>query len=203
MKPSQPVIEILSAQEAAARGMTRRQALTLMAASMALASAGCTPADNGEAHPFVRMPEAGFGGEALYYATTFVRDGFGHGVLVGTREGRPIKVEGNAAHPASLGRTDVFAQASMLELWDPQRSQTVLRGDRAGDAATTATWSDFDAAWQAREPGLRARQGEGLRVLLPCITSPTLLSQLAALQARYPKAVLHRHDPADVPSARR
>ncbi|WP_218511748.1 4Fe-4S dicluster domain-containing protein [Variovorax sp. dw_308] len=195
MKPIQRVIEIVPAQGAARDGLTRRQALSWMAASMALASAGCTRPDPGEAHPFVRMPEAGYGGEALYYATSFVRDGFAHGVLVGTREGRPVKVEGNPLHPASLGRSDVFAQASVLGLWDPDRSQVVLQRGAGTDAAMPSTWSSFDAAWQRRAQDLRARQGAGLRVLLPASTSPTLQAQLMTLKARFPEAQLHRHAP--------
>src|SRR5690242_17525246 len=115
MKSQQRVIEIVPSSgrpshdpARPAGGVTRRQALSLMAASLALASGGCTRPDPGEAHPFVRMPEAGYGGDALYYATSHLRDGFAYGVLVGTREGRPVKIEGNPLHPASLGRTDAF-----------------------------------------------------------------------------------------------
>jgi Fe-S-cluster-containing dehydrogenase component len=203
MKPVQTVIEIVPAgaiEEGAGAGtgglaLTRRQALTWMAASAALAGAGCSRPPQEQVHPFVRMPEAGLGGEALYYASSFVRNGFAHGVLVGTREGRPIKIEGNPLHPASLGRTDVFAQASVLQLWDPERSQTVRQREKAGASALPSTWRAFDTAWQQRAAALRTREGAGLRVLTGCVTSPTLQAQLAALQARFPKAVLHRHDP--------
>src|ERR1700761_233695 len=78
-------------------GVTRRQALAAMAASMALANTACSPPPKLQAHPYVNLPEARGGGLPLYYASAFVRDGFAMGVLVGTQEGRPIKIEGNAA----------------------------------------------------------------------------------------------------------
>jgi Fe-S-cluster-containing dehydrogenase component len=211
MKPTQTVIEIVPAEAAAAAegaegtpggfALTRRQAMTWMAASAALASAGCSRPPDDQVHPFVRMPEAGTGGEALYYASSFVRNGFAHGVLVGTREGRPIKIEGNPLHPASLGRTDVFAQASVLQLWDPERSQVVRHREKASGPALPSTWGAFDAAWQQRAAALRSREGTGLRVLTGCVTSPTLQAQLDALLVRFPKAVLHRHDPRQAANA--
>ena len=77
-------------------------------------------------------------------ATAFVRDGFAHGVLVGTRDGRPITIEGNPAHPASLGAADVFAQASVLQLWDPDRSQGVRqRTTHGAPLVAPSTWSGF------------------------------------------------------------
>ena len=177
MKPARRVIELKSEPPLA---VDRRQAMKLMAASLALATGACTRPDPGQAYPFVRMPEAGVSGDdAVYYATAFVRDGFAHGVLVSTREGRPIKIEGNPLHPASLGRTDVFAQASVLELWDPDRSQAPLRQVRVGEGGVTASWSAFHAEWQPRAALLQARQGEGLHLLLPAATSPTLYGQLA------------------------
>lgn len=195
MKALQTVIEIVDAGSANPPALTRRQLMTWLAASAALASAGCSRPPEGETHPFVQMPEMGLGGEALYYASSFVRNGFAHGVLIGTREGRPIKIEGNPLHPASLGGTDVFAQASILQLWDPERAQTVLQRNEAGAAALPSTWSAFDAAWQQRAALLRERRGAGLRVLTGTVTSPTLQAQLAALAREFPAAVVHRHDP--------
>src|SRR5574338_526874 len=89
----------------------RRSVLQLMAASVALAGAGCTRVPDERIVPYERMPEAGTASLPVYYASAFVRSGFAHGVLVGTKQGRPIKIEGNPTHPASRGATDVFAQA--------------------------------------------------------------------------------------------
>ena len=105
--------------------LTRRRAMQLMAASTALAAGACTRTPQHRIYPYVDMPEAGRHGLPIYYASAFVRDGHAHGVLIGTREGRPIKIEGNPAHPSSLGATDVYAQASVLQLWDPDRLQGV------------------------------------------------------------------------------
>ena len=179
-------------------GVTRRQLLSAMAASTALASAGCAPPPRAQAHPYVHLPEAGGGALPLYYASPFVRDGFAHGVLVGTQEGRPIKVEGNPGHPSSLGATDVFAQAAVLGLWDPDRSTVVrqrLAGGRAAGSAASS-WAAFEAGWRAQARS-RARRDDGatLRILTGPITSPTERALLARLLEREPGARWHVHAP--------
>ena len=183
-------------------GVNRRQALAVMAASMALANTACSPPPKLQAHPYVNLPEAGGGGLPLYYASAFVRDGFAQGVLVGTQEGRPIKIEGNPAHPSSLGATDVYAQASVLQLWDPDRSAVVKqRLARNGDARTSpqvaaSSWSEFETAWRTRlAASAQAPAGATLRVLTGTLTSPTERALLAALLAREPGARWHVHAP--------
>ena len=110
-----------------ANPITRRQFLLLMGASLALAGlSGCgaqPPA--GKIMPYVRQPEELVPGKPLFYATAMTLGGFAAGLLVESHEGRPTKVEGNPRHPASLGATDIFAQASVLGLYDPDRSQSV------------------------------------------------------------------------------
>jgi len=183
-------------------GVTRRQALAAMAASMALANTACSPPPKLQAHPYVNLPEARGGGLPLYYATAFVRDGFAMGVLVGTQEGRPIKIEGNAAHPSSLGATDVYAQASVLQLWDPDRSAVVKQRlarnaeARTSPQAAASTWSEFETAWRARAATrAQAPADATLRVLTGPLTSPTERALLAALLAREPDARWHVHAP--------
>ncbi len=105
--------------------MDRRAFLKTMAASAALAGGGCSGPPQEKILPYVQMPEMLVPGQPLFYASSFVRRGLAHGVLVESNMGRPTKVEGNPQHPASLGATDVFAQASILQLWDPDRSQAV------------------------------------------------------------------------------
>ena len=171
----------LRAQEAA--GLDRRQFLQNLAASLALAGVGaCSRPPQGELVPYVHAPPGQVDGLPRFFATTHTHEGYGHGVLVESHMGRPTKVEGNPQHPASLGATDIFAQASVLELWDPNRSQVVShRGE-------TATWDDFAAALAQRSADFARDGGAGLHVLTGATTSPTLAAQLAALWQRYPRA---------------
>jgi molybdopterin-containing oxidoreductase family iron-sulfur binding subunit len=167
----------------------RRAALKLMAASAALASAGCKGPPQEQILPYVQMPEELVPGQPLFYASSLVRRGLAHGVLIESNMGRPTKVEGNPLHPASLGATDVFMQASILQLWDPDRSQAVWHG------GAVSTWQGFESAllpWRAR---WRESGGAGLRLLTGSVASPTLAAQIEALLARYPKARWHSYDP--------
>ena len=193
-----PVEHVIEVRRGA--GFNRRQVLAAMAASMALANTACSPPARLQAHPYVNLPEGGANGQPLYYASAFVRDGFAMGVLVGTQEGRPIKIEGNPAHPSSLGATDVYAQASVLQLWDPDRSGVVRqRLARGGDPnvppqIAPSTWSAFEAAWRERTSSLADPHGGAtLRVLTGPLTSPTERALLEALLARNPRARWHVH----------
>ena len=108
--------------------LSRRQFLTLMGASLALAGlSGCSvrPAARREIVPYVHPPEEVVPGKPLFYATAMTLGGLATGLLVESHEGRPTKVEGNPNHPASQGATDALAQASILTLYDPDRAQTV------------------------------------------------------------------------------
>ncbi len=190
--------------------VNRRQAMTLMAASLALAGGGCARHPRQDIYPYVHMPEAGVHGLPSYYASAFVIDGYAHGVLVGTKEGRPIKIEGNPSHPSSLGRTSVFAQASVLQLWDPDRSPSVTRrlapaGQGPGPMPLPAdsSWSAFDRFWhEDTAPRLRARQGEGLHLLVGPFTSPTMREQAAAVLEHFPRARWHRGSALEPAAAR-
>jgi MoCo/4Fe-4S cofactor protein with predicted Tat translocation signal len=170
----------------------RRQFLKLMSASLALAGlAGCTREPQEKILPYVDAPVGQVAGEPRFYATANTVGGFAMGVLVESNMGRPTKVAGNPRHPASLGSTDVFAQASVLDLWDPDRSQAVTH------QGEVSTWEAFYAALQQQTAKLAQRQGDGLRVLTETVTSPTLAAQLQALLARYPKAQWHQYDPVN------
>lgn len=187
-------------------GLSRRRALGVMAASLALANSACTRQPRERIYPWVDMPEARAGGLPIYYASAFVRDGHAFGVRIGTTEGRPIKIEGNPLHPSSLGATDVFAQASVLELWDPDRSASVMQRLGAGEGtaplAAASSWAAFEAQWRLQAQRLQARGGEGLRILTGPVSSPTLRAQLAALLRQYPQARWHQHDPLHDAAAR-
>ena len=167
----------------------RRRFMKLLAASAALASSACSGPPPEAIVPYVRMPEQEIPGQPLFYATAWVRRGYAHGVLVETNMGRPTKVEGNPEHPLSQGATDVFAQASVLQLWDPDRSQNPLQ------SGEIATWAALRTALENRRPHFARDGGAGLRILTGTTTSPTLSAQLDALLARYPNARWHAWDP--------
>src|SRR3954454_1672242 len=119
-------------------GMSRRGFLQLASASLALAGlTGCTKQPLEHIIPYVRQPEQLIPGKPLYFATALTHAGYATGVLAESHQGRPIKIEGNPDHPASLGSTDAYAQAAVLTLYDPERSQAILHNGRPG------TWSAF------------------------------------------------------------
>ncbi len=171
-------------------GLRRREALKLLAGSMALAAAGCGKPHE-EIVPYVEMPERLIPGIPLQFATTLALSGYGRGAIVTSHEGRPTKIEGNPRHPGSLGSTDVFTEAEIFNLYSPDRSQAVKQGREI------RSWPDFAAAWQKRQDVHHADQGAGVRLLTGRITSPTLLRQIKALQSMYPRMVWHAYEPAD------
>jgi MoCo/4Fe-4S cofactor protein with predicted Tat translocation signal len=177
--------------------ISRRDALKLMAASLALAGlAGCGRQTDEEIVPYVRAPEQIVPGKPLFYATAVTCGGYAQGVLVESQMGRPIKVEGNPLHPASLGATDIFGQAAVLGLYDPDRSQMVTNGGEP------SSWEAFLADLSAKRGELAARSGDGLYVLTETVASPTLGQQLEDLLRTYPQAQWHQYDPLSRDSVR-
>jgi len=167
----------------------RRRVMKLLAASAALAGTACTGPPPEKIVPFARAPEEELPGKPLFYATSVSLSGYGMGVLVETNDGRPTKVEGNVLHPASLGATDMFAQATVLQLWDPDRSQTPLHHGQI------ATWPEFLLAMEQRLEQFDRTDGAGLFILTGRVCSPTLQSQLEAFRRRYSRAAWHQYDP--------
>ncbi len=171
-------------------GQSRRQFLKYMAASLALAGAtACTRQPTEKILPYVKQPEELLPGIALYYATAMTLGGFATGLIVEAHEGRPTKIEGNPDHPFSLGAANVFHQASILELYDPDRTRTVLR------AGETSSWEEFLADLVPALAEQSAKGGAGLRVLTETVTSPTMAAQLDALLKQYPQAKWHQYEP--------
>ncbi|HEX5515780.1 MAG TPA: TAT-variant-translocated molybdopterin oxidoreductase [Gammaproteobacteria bacterium] len=170
----------------------RRGFLKISAAAMALAGlAGCERQPPEYIVPYVRMPERLVPGKPLFYATTLSATGTGVGALVETHEGRPLRLSGNPAHPASLGALDVFNQAAILDLYDPDRAQTPLFGGEP------AAYSRFEAEWRSRYTQLTRQRGRGLHVLTPPLHSPSLAAQLQALLAALPEARWYGHTPLE------
>ncbi|MBI2816893.1 MAG: TAT-variant-translocated molybdopterin oxidoreductase [Acidobacteria bacterium] len=176
--------------ETAPSGVSRRQMLKLMGASAALAGlTACTKLPAQKIVPYVRAPEEIIPGKPLFYATAMPQGGVGMGLLVESHMGRPTKIEGNPDHPASLGATNIFAQAAILSLYDPDRSQVVLQGGRISSCDL------FTAALRQARDHHRAAQGAGLRILTETVTSPTLASQIEAVFASMPEAKWHQYEP--------
>ena len=155
-------------------GLSRREALRVFATGAAALVAGCDRPE--DIVPYIDMPEGMTAGNPMFFATSLPLGGFGRGVVVESREGRPIKVHGNALHPASLGATDSFLEASVLDLFDPARPRAVSRSGQP------STWPAFETALAGRLSG----DGDGVRLLTGPVASPTLARQILALIQRYP-----------------
>jgi MoCo/4Fe-4S cofactor protein with predicted Tat translocation signal len=184
--------------ESPADGVSRRRFLQLASASLALAGlTGCTKQPVERIVPYVRQPEEIVPGRPLFFATTLTHAGYGMGVLAESHEGRPTKIEGNPGHPASRGATDAFAQAAVLTLYDPARSQSLTELGRI------RTWGGFVNAVAGPIRALRGLGGEGLRILTGSVTSPTLAAQMQALLRQFPRARWHRWEAAGDDFSRR
>ncbi|MFQ5737681.1 MAG: TAT-variant-translocated molybdopterin oxidoreductase [Acidobacteriota bacterium] len=169
----------------------RRKFLQLMGASLALAGIGaCTVQPAEKIVPYVKQPEEILPGKPLFFATAMPQNGIAQALLVESHMGRPTKVEGNPEHPASLGATNVFSQASILSLYDPDRSQLIRR------RGTISTWGHFLSELDTALHTQRGRKGRGLRILTETVTSPTLGRQLEQLLSRFPEARWHQWEPA-------
>ncbi len=171
--------------------LERRRFLQLMAASMALGglSACDQEVEPRQLLPYVEQPPGMVPGRSRYYATAATVEGYATGVLVAHQMARPVKIEGNPDHPASLGAASAIMQASILELYDPRRAQTIV------GSGEIAAWQDFVAALVDRGARLTPRGGDGLRLLTGTVTSPSLTAQIAALQQQFPAMRWHQWEP--------
>ena len=172
--------------------VSRRGFLKVMGASLGLAGmTGCVRLPLEPIVPYVRQPEGVIPGRPMFYATASTLGGYASPILVESHLGRPTKVEGNDLHPASLGGTDIFAQASILGMYDPDRSQTVVS---MGDVRS---WQAFLGAIRGPLSAQKALQGAGIRILTPTISSPTLADQLRNFLKIYPQAKWHVYEPVN------
>lgn len=185
-------------------GASRRQFLTLMGASFALAGlSGCWGQPPELIVPYVKQPEEIIPGQPLYFATAMTMGGLATGLLVESHMGRPTKIEGNPKHPSvpatfwqgaeqtAPGVSDIFAQAAMLTMYDPDRSGTVTsRGE-------ISTWGAFLTALRPRLELQKSAQGRGIRLLTETVASPTLAAQIADFLKLYPEAQWHQFEPVN------
>ena len=172
--------------------VSRRGFLKVMGASLGLAGmTGCVRLPLEPIVPYVRQPENVIPGRPMYYATAMTLGGYANPLLVESHLGRPTKIEGNDLHPALMGGTDIFAQASVLGLYDPDRSQSVMSmGDQR-------SWSAFLSAIRGPLSAQKALQGAGIRILTPTISSPTLADQLRNFLKIYPQAKWDVYEPVN------
>jgi molybdopterin-containing oxidoreductase family iron-sulfur binding subunit len=170
--------------------VSRRGFLKVMGASLALAGlAGCTKQPDEPIFPYVKAPEDLILGTPMYFATAFPFPTGAIPVLVKSDAFRPIKVDGNPDHPMTKGKSDVFTQATLLDLYDPDRSKEVLyRGQRA-------EYADFVEAFAKAVKA--TKDGTGVYFLSETVTSPTLAAQWKQVQAKFPQAKLVQWEPVN------
>ncbi len=177
---------------------SRRRFLQLMGASLALAGLNaCSIQPEERILPYTKQPEEIVPGKPLYYATAHPHGAFGRGMLVESHMGRPTKIEGNPDHGSSLGATDVFDQASILDLYDPDRAQTP---EYLGNLRS---WENFAESIRTRLEAQRGLGGRGLRIVMESTTSPTVRRLLARLRAEYPQCDVVTFDAAGHDAAAR
>lgn len=173
-------------------GMSRRKFLALMSASAALAAAGCSNyRDKGEIVPYNKQPEGVIIGEPNYFASTYTYNGQDYGVLVKTREGRPIKLDGNPDHPVTKGKTTAKIQASILNLYDPER----IRNPRhSGDR------SNFnDIGWQELDTNIinelksASAGGKEIAIITDEVISPTQKKLFGDFQKTFPTTKVYTY----------
>jgi len=179
--------EFPAAVDSLTSSLDRRQFLKLMGASLAMSGlSACTRQPVEKILPYVKQPEELVPGKPLYYATAFPLGGSAFPVLIESHMGRPTKVEGNPEHPASLGSTTAITQGSVLDLYDPDRSQTITR------AGQQLPWENFASDVAALVETQKAKQGAGLRFLTEPSISPTFAATMKKILAALPQARWHQ-----------
>ncbi len=175
--------------------VSRRGFLKVMGASLALAGlAGCTKQPDEPIYPYVKQPEDLILGKPMYFATAYPFPTGAIPVLIKSDAFRPIKVDGNPEHPMSKGKSDAFTQATLLDLYDPDRSQHVL------NRGIASSWGAFQ---QALASAIRKTSGgQGVYFLSETITSPTLAGQWKQVQQAYPSAKLVQWEPVNSDASR-
>jgi molybdopterin-containing oxidoreductase family iron-sulfur binding subunit len=172
-------------------GMSRRRWMQLMGASLALGGLTACRYEKEQFAPFALRPENRIPGEPQYFATSIEFAGMPRHLIATCYDGRPIKLEGNVDHPASRGGTDVWSQASILDLYDPDRSAEVY--ERTGSQRFPRSWDDFVAALKKGLSRQNENGGEGLAILVEPTSSPAMQQSLQKLLERYPSATIAQH----------
>ena len=175
---------------------SRRKFLQTMGASLGLAgltATGCIRLPEEKLAPYAHRPENRTPGTPVSYATAFELGGVAQGLLVTSYDGRPIKIEGNPSHPLNAGAADIAAQASVLELYDPDRSYGVIKRKQESQAGKpdVQTWDDFRKEFLKQIPA----DGTGFCVLSEASSSPSFVAMRDALLKKFPKAEWFEYEP--------
>ena len=172
--------------------VSRRTFVKLMGGTLALAGlSGCVIQPPEKIVPYVNPEPDMLPGKPLYFATAMTLGGVATGLLAKSFDGRPVKLEGNPEHPGSVGATDIFAQASLLDMYDPDRSQEVsFRG-------SPKTWQNFMTTFRSAIEENRVDGGAGIRFLTPTVTSPTLIDQFKRISGELPGARWVQYEPVN------
>jgi MoCo/4Fe-4S cofactor protein with predicted Tat translocation signal len=188
-----------SMSELLAGGIDRRRFLHLMAASLGLAGltgfTGCRRPEF-KALPYSKPPLEVVPGLPNFYASSMPRPGSAIPILVESHEGRPTKIEGNPKHPDSGGASDAFAQASVLDMYDPDRSKSVLH------KGEPSTWEAYDGFAGAHFAALRADKGRGLHILCEDTSSPSIDLLRRHIRSVMPDARWYTYEPIGTSNAR-
>ncbi|MBM4161949.1 MAG: molybdopterin oxidoreductase, partial [Ignavibacteria bacterium] len=173
--------------------MSRKQFIALLTSSAAFAAAGCADyRDKGEIVPYSKNPEEITPGVANYYASTCTGCAQACGILVKTREGRPIKIDGNPDHPVNKGKICAIGQASILNLYDPYRLRGPLRGRASGESGSL-TWKQADAELTKALEGCKQSSKE-IAFVTHSIHSPTAARLLREFTSMYPTTRVYVYD---------
>jgi MoCo/4Fe-4S cofactor protein with predicted Tat translocation signal len=176
----------------------RRRFMQLMGASLGLAGVSCWQED--KILPLTRRPEDTVPGTTKKYATAMELDGVAVGLHATSYDGRPIKIDGNPLHPESLGGSSAMHQASVLGVYDPDRSDKPWK--RGGGAATASSWAAFADFAKGHFAKLKSSRGYGLRVLAERSSSPTLEFVRQRFMAAFPQARWITYEPTAADGAR-
>ncbi|MGO9111018.1 MAG: TAT-variant-translocated molybdopterin oxidoreductase, partial [Thermoguttaceae bacterium] len=171
---------------------SRRRFLQTMGASLSLAGlagTGCIRLPEERLAPYAHRPENRIPGNPVSYATALEIGGVAQGLLVTSFDGRPTKIEGNPGHPLNRGSAGILAQASVLELYDPDRSRGPWQRGKDGKPAE-ASWDEF-ARWAKEHI---TGDGSDLGVLSEASNSPSFVAMRTKFQERFPKAQWYEYE---------
>ncbi|MFA6470207.1 MAG: TAT-variant-translocated molybdopterin oxidoreductase [Bacteroidota bacterium] len=172
--------------------ISRKQFLALVTASAAFAAAGCSSyRDKGQIVPYTKKPEEITLGKANFYASTFIDQGQEYGILIKTREGRPIKIDGNPDHPINKGKISARGQASILNLYDPERLKDPMFVDSG--ILSKSTWKEVDGRIVASLTSA-VKEGKEIAIVAHTITSPSAKKVLNDFTAKYPTAKIYSYE---------